>query len=103
VQFAAQLCFSIGNPFGPILLAALDPSFTQPQCLVNFDFTAYGSPSAVAGPGVVVDGFTLDTLSAALLGVNYWVQAVGLTQLNLPNVNPDLITSNALHQRVENN
>jgi len=106
LQFAAQMAFSIGNPFAPaggLLLASADPSFTQPQCLINFDIGAFGLSGGTAGPGTVVDAFTLDTLGASLLGIDYWVQAVGLTVFTPPVINPTLITSNALHQRVENN
>lgn len=94
-----QLFFSLTNPFAPGF-ALSGVGFTMPNCMLNFDLFAYGATSAfndtIANAGPV---FSLDTVPAALLGVQFWIQAAAVGDLG--NINGTLISSNALHQRVE--
>lgn len=98
------LFFSTSNP-NPF--PGTDISFTgitAPGCLINFDIAANVDGSGLGfvffADGPVGPGLDTSTITPTLLGVELWVQAVHLLGDGV-NLFPAL-TSNAIHQRVEN-
>jgi hypothetical protein len=93
------LYFSRTNPFAPGLALA-SVGLGRPDCQLNFDPQNPVGPFGFAAPGVVMSFATLATVPS-MLGVEFWVQAA-VTDL-AGDVFGSIVTSNALHQRVDLN
>lgn len=96
------LYFSAGNPFEPtggLLLSFLGVG--KPGCLLNFDLANSIGPFSFGAPGSVL---TLDTntVTPSMLGLDFWGQAI-VFDLFAVDLFAGLVSSNALHQRIEAN
>jgi hypothetical protein len=94
------LYFSVTNPFAPGLpLSAIGVG--MPGCMLNFDLANSIGPFSFLAPGIVLSINTA-TVTPSMLGLDFWGQAI-VFDFAAPDLFASLVSSNALHQRVEAN
>jgi len=94
-----QLNFSVTNPSAP----GFPLSFVgvgRPGCLLNYDLSAAIGPFDFFAPGLALSVNT-NTVTPSMLGLDFWGQSFVVDVLG--DILGSLVTSNALHQRVELN
>lgn len=93
------LYFSVANPAAPGFPLAF-VGIGRPNCLLNFDLPNAIGPFDVFAPGAALS-INTNTVVPSMLGLDFWGQLAVVDVVG--DLLGSLVTSNALHQRVQNN